>query len=315
MDKISDIGKSTRNGNALRLLAYVFAASDHGSLRQAARALRVRESSVSRNVVKLEQLLEMQLFERDVRGVRLTKTGRAWADVARTHYDGLLDVLTKHVGENHDAKTLRIGLCRVTGGKFLERLVRRFAGLYPGVNLIIQDVPAAQCLTAVRQRRLDIAFMHDLGSVTSCRSEVFWKERLFVLLPSTHPLAGRETVTWSDLAGSRVLASVGSEGSTLDLQLLERVGVDGSPLVEACPSSRATVIFKVQLGQGIMLAVESYARNVGIDSATWKPLQGQDSVIPVCGVWLESNPNRAVLRLAGIARNMTAAQVGTKPSP
>ncbi|TPJ88157.1 LysR family transcriptional regulator [Mesorhizobium sp. B2-5-13] len=70
----------TRNGNAIQLLTYAFAAMDHGSLRQAARALRVQESSVSRNVVKLEQLLDMQLFERDVRGVRLTKTGRAWIE-------------------------------------------------------------------------------------------------------------------------------------------------------------------------------------------------------------------------------------------
>ena len=67
----------TRNANAIQLLTYAFAAMDHGSLRQAARALRVQESSVSRNVVKLEQLLDMQLFERNVRGVRLTKTGRA----------------------------------------------------------------------------------------------------------------------------------------------------------------------------------------------------------------------------------------------
>ncbi|TIU17835.1 MAG: LysR family transcriptional regulator, partial [Mesorhizobium sp.] len=53
----------TRNGNAIQLLTYAFAAMDHGSMRQAAIALRVQESSVSRNVVKLEQLLDMQLFE------------------------------------------------------------------------------------------------------------------------------------------------------------------------------------------------------------------------------------------------------------
>ncbi|WP_189523934.1 LysR family transcriptional regulator, partial [Mesorhizobium sp. M3A.F.Ca.ET.174.01.1.1] len=76
-------------GNALRLLTYVFAAVEYGSLRQAARKLGVGESSVSRNVVKLEQLLEMQLFDRDVRGVRLTQAGRAWTEVVRSHFEGL----------------------------------------------------------------------------------------------------------------------------------------------------------------------------------------------------------------------------------
>ncbi|TGV64755.1 LysR family transcriptional regulator, partial [Mesorhizobium sp. M00.F.Ca.ET.158.01.1.1] len=103
-----------------------FAAMDHGSMRQGAIALRVQESSVSRNVVKLEQLLDMQLFERDVRGVRLTKTGRAWIEIVRAHYDGLLDAFAERVRHNKDAKTLRIGLCWVTGGEFLKCLIERF---------------------------------------------------------------------------------------------------------------------------------------------------------------------------------------------
>jgi hypothetical protein len=49
---------------------------------------------------------------------------------------------------------------------------------------------------------------------------------------------------------------------------------------------------------------ESYAKTVAIDSATWKPLDGQNSVSSIRAVWLESNPKRAVLRLIGLARNM-----------
>ncbi|MER9963320.1 LysR family transcriptional regulator [Mesorhizobium sp. M0045] len=79
------------------MLTYAFAAMDHGSLRQAARVLRVQESSVSRNVVKLEQLLEMQLFERNVRGVRLTETGRTWIEIVRAHYEGLLEAFAERV--------------------------------------------------------------------------------------------------------------------------------------------------------------------------------------------------------------------------
>ncbi|RWE16608.1 MAG: LysR family transcriptional regulator [Mesorhizobium sp.] len=303
----------TRNGNALRLLSYALAAADHASLRQAARELRIRESSLSRNVVKLEQLLEMQLFDRDVRGVRLTEAGRAWVDAVRDHYERLLDAVTE-CARNEDAKTLRIGLCAVRGGEFLRQLLARFSALHPRVRFTLEDVPAGQCLAAVRQRRLDIGFSHGPCPAVSCKSEILWRERLFVLLPSGHPLAGRKAVAWLDLAGDRLLVPIGLEGSPLDVLLLENIGQKGGPTIEICRANQATINFKVQLGQGVALAVESYARNVGVDSATWKPVEGQSSVIPICGIWLESNPNRAVLRLAGIARNMTAAQVGTKPS-
>ncbi|MGX8009031.1 LysR family transcriptional regulator [Mesorhizobium sp. ORM8.1] len=302
----------TRNGNAIQLLTYAFAAMDHGSLHQAARALRVQESSVSRNVVKLEQLLDMQLFERSVRGVRLTATGRAWIEIVRAHYEGLLDAFADRVRDNDDAKTLRIGLCWVTGGDFLKRLIDRFGTRYPEIGLTVENVSSGQCLAAVRRRRCDIVFTHDSGAVKSCSSEVFWQERLFVLLPSCHSLVARSVLTWSDLAGMPLLVPVGLEGPPLDLCLLERVAADGGPAVQACRANQATVIFKVQLGQGVTFAGESYARTIATESALWRPLDGKNSISSIKGVWLESNPKRAVLRLIGLARNMAAA-TRTKP--
>lgn len=297
----------TRNGNAIQLLTYAFEAMDHGSLRQAARALRVQESSVSRNVVKLEQLLEMQLFERNVRGVRLTETGRAWIEIVRAHYEGLLDAFEGHARDTKDAKALRIGLCWVTGGAFLKSLINRFNKLYPDVKLTIEDVPARQLLAAIRRRRFDIVFTHDVGTVKFCSSEVFWQERFFVLLPAAHSLAEKPVLTWTDLADMCLLVPVGLEGPPPDLCLLNRIAADGGPAVQTCHANQATIIFKVQLGQGVTLAEESYARTVAIGSAIWKPLHGQNSVSSIRGLWLESNPKRTVLRLVGLAKNLAAA--------
>ncbi|MER9316274.1 LysR family transcriptional regulator [Mesorhizobium sp. M0659] len=297
----------TRNGNAIQLLTYAFAAMDHGSLRQAARALRVQESSVSRNVVKLEQLLDMQLFERSVRGVCLTETGRVWIEIVRAHYEGLLDAFAEHVRDNKDAKTLRIGLCWVTGGEFLKRLIDRFNKLYPGVRVTIEDVPARQRLAAIRRRRFDIVFTHDIGADNTCSSELFWQERLFVLLPANHALVDKPALGWPDLADMCLLVPVGLDGPPLDLWLLERIAADGGPSFQTSCANQATVIFKVQLGQGVALAEESYARTVATESAIWKPLEGQHSVSSIRGLWLGSNPKRAVLRLVGLAKNMAAA--------
>jgi len=296
----------TPNGNAIQLLTYAFAAMDHGSLRQAARALRVQESSVSRNVVRLEQLLEMQLFERNVRGVRLTETGQAWIEIVRAHYEGLLDAFAERVRDNEDAKTLRIGLCWVTGGEFLKRLIDRFNELYPDVKLTIEDVPARQRLTAIRRRRFDIVFTHDIGAVKSCNSAVFWQERLFVLLPADHSLIEKAVLKWSELADMCLLVPVGLDGPPLDLCLLERIAAEGGPAVQTCRANQATIIFKVQLGQGVTLAGESYAKTVATDCALWRPLDGANSVSSIRGIWLGSNPKRAVLRLVGLAKNMAA---------
>ncbi|TGQ50718.1 LysR family transcriptional regulator [Mesorhizobium sp. M1C.F.Ca.ET.193.01.1.1] len=295
-------------GNALRLLTYVFAAVEYGSLRQAARKLGVGESSVSRNVVKLEQLLEMQLFDRDVRGVRLTQAGRAWTEVVRSHFEGLQEAFRDTARDNSDAKTVRIGLCAVGGGEFLKRLFDRFRKSCPDVSLAIEDVPREQCLTAIRRRRFDIVFASGLGTPTSCRAEMFWQERIFVLVPAGHPLAEKRAVTWADLAGMPLLVPVGTSGPLLDFPMLEGIVTDGCrPTVNICQAGQATVIFNVQLGQGITLAGESFAQTVAIDATAWKPLNGHNSLCPIKALWLETNPKRAVLRLIGLARKKANA--------
>ncbi|WP_352605054.1 LysR family transcriptional regulator [Mesorhizobium sp. M0047] len=290
--------------NTLRRLDHVFAAVDHGSLRQAARVLRVRESCVSRNIVALEQLLDMQLFDRDVHGVRLTEAGRAWVDLVRAHYEGLQDALAAGSRGHQDAKTIRIGLCAQMGRTFVARLIDRFGHLHPDVCVVIEDVPLEQCLAAIRRRRLDIVFTHGLENAALCRSEIFAYERLFVLLPCYHPLAERAAVTWADLADTCLLVS---GESSRDLRLLEHIAANGGPTVQICRASEATVILKVQLGQGVALAGEGFARTVAIDATVWKPISGQSSVSSIKAVWLESNPKRALLRLVGTARNMVAA--------
>lgn len=297
--------------NTLRRLDHVFAAVDHGSLRQAARVLRVRESCVSRNIVALEQLLDMQLFDRDVHGVRLTEEGRAWTDLVRAHYEGLHDALAGGGHSDQDAKTVRIGLCAQIGRTFVARLIDRFGRLHPDVTVAIEDVPLEQCLAAIRRRRLDIVFTHGLENAALCRSEIFAHERFFVLLPCDHPLAARPAVTWADLADTRLLVSV---GSPLDPVLLDKIAADGGPAIQICRASEATVILKVQLGQGVTLAGEGFARTVAIDATVWKPIDGQHSISSIKAVWLESNPKRALLRLVGTARNMvTAARPGPIP--
>jgi len=270
----------------------------------------VRESCVSRNIVALEQLLDMQLFDRDVHGVRLTEAGRAWTNLVRAHYEGLHDALAEGGrGDQEDAKTVKIGLCGQIGRAFVARLVDRFRSLHPDVSIAIEDVPNEQCLAAIRRRRLDIVFTHGLENAALCRSEIFAHERLFVLLPCYHRLAKRPAVTWADLADTCLLVS---GGSSRDLRLLEHIAANGGPTVQICRASEATVILKVQLGQGVTLAGEGFARTVGIDATVWKPISGQSSVSSIKAVWLESNPKRALLRLVGTARNLVAA---TRPGP
>lgn len=67
----------------LRQLRYAIAAADYRSMRRAAEALRLRESTLSRCVRDLEADLDVVLFERSRAGVRPTVAGSAFIAGAR----------------------------------------------------------------------------------------------------------------------------------------------------------------------------------------------------------------------------------------
>jgi len=68
----------------LQHLRYAVAAVEQGSFRRAAEVLQLRQSTLSRCVRQLEQLVGMELFERSSGGVRATEAGRNFLRVARS---------------------------------------------------------------------------------------------------------------------------------------------------------------------------------------------------------------------------------------
>ncbi|WP_349365485.1 MAG: LysR substrate-binding domain-containing protein [Nitratireductor rhodophyticola] len=280
-------------------------------MRKAARALGVQESTVSRHISAIEQVLEIQFFERYNNGVRLTKEGQLWIESVQDHYDGLEEAVIRTARRHKDGEKLRIGLCAPVGLEFLLRLVDRFAATHPDIDVIIRDGSCAKQAAAIRRRHLDISFMCGCAEVRSCRNEPIWEEGLSVLLPSNHRLAMQETLTWQELAGEKLLVPLGPDGPQFDPCFLDQfVRGPNAPVVERCHASQTTVMINVRLGKGFTLAGESLARAAAIDGAVWRPIVGERSRCQVRAVWLDSNPKRAVLRLVGTAQNMAAEGTG-----
>jgi DNA-binding transcriptional LysR family regulator len=288
---------------ALHRLKYVIAAAECGSMRRVAQLLGVKESSVSRNVAALERQLDLQIFDRSTNGVRLTDQGRDWLGSIRAQYEYLQETLEQTARRNRDANCIRIGLASPVGRDFLIRLLRRFKKTYPAFVTSIEDVPQEECGIAIRQRKLDIVFASVSDVMRFCQTETIGEERLSVLLPAGHPLETRPTLTWSDLAGENLLVPIGREGLLFDSGLLDSAAIDGLT-IRRSHASQATVILAVQLGTGITLAGEGFAKTVTVDAAVWRPLTGRNSASTMKAIWLDSNPKRAVLRMIGMARNL-----------
>jgi DNA-binding transcriptional LysR family regulator len=67
----------------IRQLRYAVTAADHGSFYRAALALDVEQSTLSRNILRLERVVGAQLFVRSPAGIRMTIADAAFIRSAR----------------------------------------------------------------------------------------------------------------------------------------------------------------------------------------------------------------------------------------
>jgi len=139
-----------------RLRAFV-ALADHGSVRAAASALVVTESTVSAAVRALGEEVGVALLEKEGRGVRLTPAGARYAGYARRIL-GLLDEATAAAWGEADPRRghVRLGAVTTAGEHLLPALLASFRARHPDVTLGVEVAPSAVVWPMLRHHEVDV---------------------------------------------------------------------------------------------------------------------------------------------------------------
>lgn len=173
-----------------RLLRYLDEVVSSGSIRQAAEKLNVASSSINRQILELEENLQVPIFERLPRGLRLTSAG---------------EVLITHVRQtlrDHDQVQTRIlelkGLSRGTikvatmnglASGIVSQLAVEFRKRHPGVKIVVKSLVAEDILKAVEQADVDIGLGYSMRTDPSLHIMDTFDARLGAIVAADHPLA------------------------------------------------------------------------------------------------------------------------------
>lgn len=206
-----------------------------GSFAAAANALFLSHSAVSQQMAALERTLGLTLFERRARGVELTQAAQTLLVHAETVLDRLADAEAElQAVAGRRGGGVRFGCFPTATLAFVARLSEAFRNRYPEVDFQYVDGEPFESLARLRQRELDLALVFDFDrwpagmnydAVLVCPdSEVDYIE-LFddpfcLVLPTTHRLAGHETVELAELRDELVLG-YGPWGADLQHLCLE----------------------------------------------------------------------------------------------
>ena len=190
---------------ALRLAVLV---SDLGSIRLAAQRAGTTAPFVSRRVRSLEDMLGVSLFERRSVGMRPTEAGTRFLEVARRLL-AELDIAMEHA---RDAGAAIVGRLIIGSyfsaslGRFRDALIR-FVRRQPEVALSLMEGGRAELISAVQERRADLAILVSRGVEAGLDHLALWEEPALMALPEAHPQASAEMIRWQDLANDTFLVT------------------------------------------------------------------------------------------------------------
>ncbi|GAB3865468.1 LysR family transcriptional regulator [Micromonospora andamanensis] len=187
----------------LRQLRYFVAVAEHLSFSRAAEHLNLAQQSLSQQIRALERGLGVRLFDRDTRGTRLTAAGRVFLPEARAvlaRFDTAVVVVQRD--DRAEVGRLNLAFLTSTANYMLPPVVRAMRERFPDLELKTYNVPIDELVAGLRTGRFDAAFTRP-PLVSDLATRALAVEPVCAVLPTGHPLATRDVLRLSDLAGEK----------------------------------------------------------------------------------------------------------------
>ncbi len=187
-------------------LKYIVAVAREKHFGKAAEACFVSQPTLSVAIKKLEDELEVKLFERSANEVTVTPLGEEIVRQAQSVLEqaAAIKEIAKR-GKDPLSGPLKLGVIYTIGPYLLPDLVRQAIDRTPQMPLMLQENFTARLLEMLRTGEIDCAIMAEPFPDTGLALAPLYDEPFLVAVPSTHPLAAHEAINAQELKRETML--------------------------------------------------------------------------------------------------------------
>lgn len=207
-------------------MRYAAAVSDTRNFKRAALKCHVSQSGLSMQIQKLEELLEVTLFDRGKKPVLLTDEGEHIVQ----HMKAILretERLGQMVAERSEPSgPFRLGVIATLSSTVLPLFLGDFVRRYPLVDLSIEELKTEDIISRLQMDTLDAGIVATPLGVGGLTERPLAKEPMYAYLPPGDPLLKRKTLNQDSLSERQLW--VMPEGYCFRNQVLAYCGTKGS---------------------------------------------------------------------------------------
>ncbi|MBA4175260.1 MAG: LysR family transcriptional regulator [Leptothrix sp. (in: Bacteria)] len=187
-------------------LKYIVAVAREKHFGRAAEACFVSQPTLSVAIKKLEEELDVRIFERGTSEVSVTPLGEQIVRQAQQVIEQAQAIREiAKLGKDPVAGPLRLGVIYTIGPYLLPALVRQAIDRVPQMPLMLQENFTAKLLDLLRMGDLDCAIMAEPFPDTGLAVAPLYDEPFVAAVPATHPVAKRKSITAEELKNETML--------------------------------------------------------------------------------------------------------------
>lgn len=187
-------------------LKYIVAVARERHFGHAAQACFVSQPTLSVAIKKLEEELEVQIFERGGAEIGVTDIGRSVVEQAQRVLEEALAVKeVAEQGKDPLSGPLRVGVIHTIGPYLLPKLVPQAIAQAPRMPLILQENFTVNLLELLRQGEIDTAILADPFVDTGLMTQSLYDEPFMVALPHAHSWASRSSIRSEEIKSETML--------------------------------------------------------------------------------------------------------------
>lgn len=307
-ERIIEIAMSTRASHLdLRMVQQFLAVAEMLSFRKAAKQMHMAQPPLSQAIMRLEALLEVQLFERSPRGVRLTHAGEMFkVEAARLLNQANRAVERTRRAGRGELGTVHLGFIAPAMITLLPKVILAFRERHPGVQLALHEGSSKQVAAMINSDIVDVGFLVTPAELDpDVATEVAVVDTLVAVLPAGHRLGSTASIRLGDLADESFVMLCAQGVPTLSTRIVglcRQAGFEPRIVQEAVQIS--TVLGLAAGGLGVSILPGSIVELATHDAVVFKPIAGDTEAlrVKICAAYRTDQLSEAAQAFLATAR-------------
>jgi LysR family cyn operon transcriptional activator len=184
----------------LRHLRYFLAVAEAEHFTKAAAKLHVTQPTLSHQIRQLEGQLNLELFDRVGRRVKLTAAGELLLPHARRVMRELENARIA-LDELHGLKRgeLKVGVVQTVNACMIPEIVSRFSAAHPGIRVTCAELAVEDIEAGLESSRLDLGISFLPPTRKQLEGKQLFTEEIVAVVPANHRLAKRRKLRLREL--------------------------------------------------------------------------------------------------------------------